>query len=230
MIAAIVVTVATEAIGVAAVASVGTVVAMAATKVETKAAVKSEVKQKPKVALMAAPKAEPTAEANARNAPTGQWGMKWFAQSPSTSAAVMSRQFANATKTDRKVAVSRVEKVAAKIAVMVAVALAPSVKPVRRTRSPKRLPRKLQCHKLLSTTCPAPICLTLTTPRVKFKQRDAATAVVVGDGIVTKTSKVRLTHLLRRTTISLHPSVRLRLAFSLKQRRRLPLTTAGPRQ
>ena len=135
VIAVIVVTVATEAIGVAATASVGTVAATAATKVETKVAVTPGVKQKPKVARKAAQKAEPTAEANARNAPTGQWGMKGSAQSPSTSAAVMSTQFASATRIDRKVAASsRVEKVAA----MVAVALAPSVKSVRRTRSPSR--------------------------------------------------------------------------------------------
>ena len=237
MTVGIVVTVATVAIGVVAMANVATVAAMAATKVDTKGAVTSVVKQRPKVAQKAAQKAEPTAEANARNAMIGQWEMKGSAQSPSTSVAAMSTQFANATRTDQKGVASRVEKVvtssrAEKIAVMVAVVLAPSVKPDRRTRSPKRLPRKLQCHKQLPTTCPAPICLTPTTPRVKFKQRDAAIAAVDGDVIVTKTSKVWSTQPLRRTTTSPQPSVRFRLAFPVSQprRRRPPLTTAEPRQ
>ena len=124
MTEAIAVIVVTEAIGAAAAASVGTVAAMAEPRCAAKVAMTPEAKQKPKVVL----KAEPTAEANAWNAPTGRLGMKWFAQSPSTLTAVKSTQFANATKIDRKVAVS---SRAAKIAAMVAVALAPSVKLVR---------------------------------------------------------------------------------------------------
>ena len=75
----------------------------------------------------------------------------------------------------------------------------------------------MQCHQRLLTICPAPICLTPTTLRVKFRQRDAAIAAVVEDVIATKAAKAWSTQLLRQTTISLRPTVRHRLAFPVNQ-------------